>query len=443
MGGSIMAGTYLDNQGNPITAPSAQATTQTTQATTAPVYLDEQGNAITPETQAPQPQSMLSKIGQGVEQSQIGQMVAPPADAKEHIALTLGGPTALPLYRMAKGIVSSVENLYKAPGEKFEQAKQDFSNTIDDVKQGKYGQATSDAVSGVADTIPVPDVLGVGSRTRELAQGAKPGGDLATPLTKDALDAITMAVASRLGAGSEETEPSLMQKAIKGEKAVEPAATNAVSNIASKVTAKAGVEAPEAGVSAFGDSGENIIAQAKQSYAKIDAATEGKFQANQNALQANQRAFRTAESESDINSANAERAKLLTEQEQIFSDAEKAGVPKETVDAARAAYKQGSALQDTDNQVWLSRNKSASATDENGMPTSVVPRTLLPRLQNLYKAGRLQEAVGEDNAIDLLKQTKDLANQGIKAATIHKLAIGAGSAVGLGALGSIGYEITK
>lgn len=247
---------------------------------------------------------------------------------------------------------------------------------------------------------------------------------------------------------SEAAQPGLINRVIHGGKSVEPGTTAVVGGAATKAASMPAGTAPLTGVSAFGDASETVLKQGSDLYGQIDAATDGKFQANKNALKANQKAFRNAESDSDLTAANIERTRLLTEQDAIFNSAEKQGVSKATVTQARAMWTQGNALQDVDNQVWLSRNKLASATDTAGLPTQVVPRILLPRLQNMFRSGRLQEAFGnEADAASFLKQTKNLARTGATAATIHstvvKAALGAGGALGGGALIRVGYKLMR
>src|SRR5690242_6732422 len=55
----------------------------------------------------PEQPGFLSKVLEGLKQSSIGQIVAPPQNSTEaHIAL-IGGPETLMAYRSAKGLVTS------------------------------------------------------------------------------------------------------------------------------------------------------------------------------------------------------------------------------------------------------------------------------------------------------------------------------------------------
>ena len=155
---------------------------------------------------------VAANVLQGVKDSFIGQLakdaIVPPQNAAEHTVLLAGGGIqSLIAYRQAKRLVESTEGMLKAAGDKFPQAIRDFQRTIKEYKAGDYRNMASSAVStatDVAGLTPAGVMLPTG-QTRELSEGARPGGNLATPLTRQVLDAGTALIggepAAKVGGG--------------------------------------------------------------------------------------------------------------------------------------------------------------------------------------------------------------------------------------------------
>jgi hypothetical protein len=153
-----------------------------------------------------QDKTTLENFNEGVEQSApvqiLKSVVMPPESADEHIAAIAGGPGALIAYRQAKGIVNSVKTAMNASGTKFVQAVQDIKSAADQFHRGDYRNAASSAVSGAADVAGIVDPVGVGTgagNVRELSEGARPGANLTTPLTRQIIDAGTGALGAEFG----------------------------------------------------------------------------------------------------------------------------------------------------------------------------------------------------------------------------------------------------
>lgn len=154
--------------------------------------------------QAPIEHPLISKIKEGISQSMPVQMIrsaiAPPEDPTEHLIYSVGnanplssGQGMLAAYRQAKGIVDSVTNMVKAPKETYQQAKQDLIRAAKDYHNKDYRNFFSDMTSMASDAMSVqPGDAGLGERTHELSEGARPGGNLATPVTKDIADLLTI-----------------------------------------------------------------------------------------------------------------------------------------------------------------------------------------------------------------------------------------------------------
>jgi len=209
--------TGIDLSGGFVQAPSAQSMPQpTSQPTASSKSIDLSGGFVNPasdsQTQAGSRQSSDSNSQPGAfsrfvsgaldeakgavtgavqTAGQVARAVVnPPQDAHETIAYNVGGPGGLVAYRAAQKIVSSTQDMVKAKKETFEQAKTDFAKSAIDLHNGNWRQGLSDAASTGGDLLSLNPATpsGVGERVRELSEGARPGGDLATPLGKTATD---------------------------------------------------------------------------------------------------------------------------------------------------------------------------------------------------------------------------------------------------------------
>jgi hypothetical protein len=131
--------------------------------------------------------------------SPVKAVVNPPQDASEHAIAAIGGPGALVAYRTSRGIVEAAENLKKAKKEEFQQATADFGNALKEFHDRNYRAAASDATSTVGGILSLTGANpGVeAGRVRDIAQGTKEGGDVVTPIVKDAVDLGAAALAEK------------------------------------------------------------------------------------------------------------------------------------------------------------------------------------------------------------------------------------------------------
>ena len=138
--------------------------------------LDEAGNAV-------------AATGNAIKQT-IGGAIEPPQDAHETAIYATGGQVGLAAYRAANKVVESAQNLVESKKENFHQAATDFVRTAQDLHSGQWRQGLSDAGSTVGDIAALDPTTapGTGERIKEVSEGARPGGDLATPLGKTAAD---------------------------------------------------------------------------------------------------------------------------------------------------------------------------------------------------------------------------------------------------------------
>lgn len=157
-------------------------------------------------------------------------VVTPPQDHKEELALTFGGPTALQAYRAARTVVGGVESAIKAPAEKYQQAKQDFQRATQDFQNKDYRNLASDAASTATDVMGAvsPGTSMVTDRAREFSEGARPGGDLVTPIVKTGVDVGLAALTDKVGEPSTPEEPGLTKQLIQGRAVNQPGTQAAI-----------------------------------------------------------------------------------------------------------------------------------------------------------------------------------------------------------------------
>lgn len=199
------------------------------------------------------------------------------------------------------------------------------------------------------------------------------------------------------------------------------------------------------GLYAFGEAGDSVYAKSKGLYKQIDAATDNQFSATEEKLRKVNNALRGAATDEEATPYLQQREKLLAHQDDLLSQAEKQGVPKETITQAKESYKQANALYDLDHQVHMARVQGGESADAAGRATLVDPKKLLGRLQNMDQSGRLAEAFGGDEqaAHNFMWQTAQLAKQGVNAAKIKRMAGSAARRTGYIVGGALGYEIVR
>ena len=216
-----------------------------------------------------------------------------------------------------------------------------------------------------------------------------------------------------------------------------------------KVAEDAGGATTTSARKSFEQAGDAVYAKSKDLYAEIDQATGNKWSANETELKNVNDELRDT-----LGVDTAKDSKLLItkqrlemQQDQMIDNMEAAGVPRETVDAAKANYKKAQALYDVDSAIKSTTpiGKETAATMKR--PEQVDPKRLLPKLQKLYDTGRLQQALGEDGSQNLLAKVEDAdlharvaarnaKRVGAAAGYAAKSALGAGGVYGL-------YELAK
>ena len=241
--------------------------------------------------------------------------------------------------------------------------------------------------------------------TGGVTEGATGGASkLIGQANKAGQEATVAGVNTRVGARAlEAAEPTANQKGLQ----------EGLRNVAGDTTkAATGLKGrPNAGTSmrdVFSGSADRIMDKSKSMFQKIDDATNNTFQVNRNALAENKLKMRAATTDEDFDNLVIEQKRLLGEQQEIFDAAKSAGVDEKTVEQARNAYKQASALEELNKHVEMS-TKGTKPEVAKSQPNQVFsPETVNADQLNsrLNKMGdRLADAVGDKQAKDVLALT--------------------------------------
>jgi hypothetical protein len=228
---------------------------------------------------------------------------------------------------------------------------------------------------------------------------------------------------------------------------VQPVLQGNVRNVLGKVSQEAGVT-PEHASSirdVAGSVADKVKANSSALYQQLDEATGGRFQRFNDKLKNLNRAIRETVDEEEENRLLQRKAEVEASQEQALEAARQAGVDPNLISQAKLTWKQSQALFDLDHQLKMSAGGQRPAIAEPGSsPETLDPKKLFGRLNKLYDTGRLQAAVGEQNAQELLRHTDNahLQQQKItnRAALVKKGVKIAATGAGIGAAGGLGLE---
>jgi hypothetical protein len=151
-----------------------------------------------------------------------------------------------------------------------------------------------------------------------------------------------------------------------------------------------------------------VKAKASQMYKQLDQAVGGtRFQTYDEQINNVKRALRnSAGIDPDADGRLIERVNQLEDAKAAALDqAKAAGVDPKLIDQANALWTKGSALEDLSKHIQASTSglRADLAQGVNAVQESLSPAKLATRANRMYSSGRLQQAVGEDHADDLLK----------------------------------------
>lgn len=151
-----------------------------------------------------------------------------------------------------------------------------------------------------------------------------------------------------------------------------------------------------------------IKGKASGLYKQLDQAIGGtRFQTYDEQINNVKRALRnSAGIDPDADGRLIERINSLEDAKAAALDqAKAAGVDPKLIDQANAAWRQASALEDLSKHIQASTSglRGDLAQGVNAAPESLSPAKLASRANRMYNTGRLQQALGEDHADELLE----------------------------------------
>ena len=206
------------------------------------------------------------------------------------------------------------------------------------------------------------------------------------------------------GVTSAEAAAKTAQAATDAQAATQANVDQTLQNIATKHATADGISAPAAGTATrdiLTANGDALVDAGKANYKILDKFTDGQFTNAQQELKNAQLELRSKAGMTDVDTgdleANVTRAQWNVDQ--LFDNAVKNGMPKETADLARNQFKTGQATLDAANDVRMANKVGGPAGTR---ATNL--NTLENRWTARYDAGRLQQAFGEQGAKDALLQ---------------------------------------
>jgi hypothetical protein len=375
--------------------------------------------------------------------------IAPPQNGTEAIVYHATGGTGAGLvaYRAAKGLVDAVENAVKAKKpEEFEQAKRDVQQAVTDFHSGNYrnlassvGNVAGDVIAGAGG----PIASQVGKRIRSISEGARPGGDVATPLGETAADVANIGVASAVGGmGSAEAAPEAAPETAGPKEAtvarntaksgisagtpettvptgedIQPNLQQGTRDIINKTLQKNALEPVPDNVTirnAADNMSKQFTARSKGAFARVEELTNVNPTALKDVMASRADQIEAATAAGEMEKAgNLQQLQLRDEERmlQAFKQA-KAIDPNADIDQARQDWNFSLRAEE------LSSAIRGSAEGTLKSPT-LNPSKLTPRLQKLTE-GRLPELMGDDsttlaehaeNARDATQAIKDFEPQ--------------------------------
>lgn len=193
------------------------------------------------------------------------------------------------------------------------------------------------------------------------------------------------------------------------------------------------------------EASDAVEAKAKSLYQTLDQVSGGRAQRFRDALRNVNQSLGNIVGLDDDEEARlaAKKADIEAGHQKMLADLQAAGHDPNLLAKAGAAWKKQSALADLGNAIRQSTTgmRPELATVASSTPESINPKTLFTKLNRLYDSGRLQDAIGQENAANLLRhvdsafvQSQRIVDNSRWSAALKKTALGA---AGLAAAGTV------
>jgi hypothetical protein len=235
---------------------------------------------------------------------------------------------------------------------------------------------------------------------------------------------------------AETAEPSLFQKITKGKEVAQKPATAALRTGAEGVT----TVQPESLRTVLEEPIDRIEGEAKANYRQIDKASGTDFKSlNEKVSNTDNQMRQLTDTEADqalAEKLEASRTGLIDKIAKAKQQALDNGVDPGLLDKADAQFKQAQALRDVESKVFKNPNIVQGNT-AMGTPETINVDSAVKALQKLqdsrpYGGSRLEQALGKENANQLLKDIYSAQRAGASAAKIRARIITALKVAGVG-----------
>jgi hypothetical protein len=447
--------------------PLAQLGTPATPSAPAADPLAAIGTPATPPPAAAATQSSDNLTGRIVEGARqfaapianlVASAVKPPESSTEQIIHGVTGPGGLIAYRQARNLINAAKNVVEAGPEAYENAVKDYKQAHDDFVNEDYRGAASSAASLATDAAGIvdPTAASAARDARELTEGARPGANLATPLTRQILTAGgalaggAAASGEDAAAGAAET-PRALRRLIVNPFRKLTATPTAAGEAAETEAATAGVKSvlgsKGTGTMALGMDVETPYTAAKNLYRTVDKAAGTNFDSLYTQL-ANAQDRVMEELDGSVGEAKA-LADVKTQEDQIAQAKQRAaaaGVKNvdQVLAQADAKFTEAQANKEFNFKFKDAMNgdirPGAQPTVDVDKALSIAKKMTQPTIK--YPTPRLYQTTigkaGANTLLDNLLAAKKAGEKAVELRTIRNWTLGAAATAGTAA-----YELAK
>jgi hypothetical protein len=375
------------------------------------------------------------EVAKGVANAVVG-AVHPPTTPTESMIAYVGGDPSLFAYRASKAVGEAAERVAQATPGEFEQAKADFKKAVDDFHNKNYRAAATDVASGAAG---IGDIANpIAPPGRELTEATRPGGNLAGPLTRDAIIAGSAVLPEILP--KIRFNPFRNPAADMGEAAVRGGVDSAATTqgVPRASAGRAILNATDGGTTVVDEPLQSLATKEKAAYKRLDDASGFDLKAAKDQLKLDQRAAKqpgvTPENLKTIQNRIADTTDHITQAEKNLTDQ---GIDPKEGDRIHTARMAGQDF----------KAKLIQSTDDAGN-VDVDKLLAKGKMLRFSKYGdRLTQFMGKEGADAFMNDLQDAQKAGIKSVNRNviagKIAKWVGGAVVTGAAGAAGYEAVK
>lgn len=366
-----------------------------------------------------------------------------------------GGGGALAAYRMAKGLMEGAERVVKSTPGEFKQAATDYKRLVDDWHNKDYRNAISSAVSTGSHILGAQPGMGqIASEIREDSEGARPGGDLARPLTRQVLGAATAlaggealseeeAASSAASSAATKLKVNPFRQIMEGKAIAQEPAVAAVTGGVEDAAAGAGVPKPaglpsgnliEGSQSVLDEPLGSIASKEKAAYKQIDDTVGFDLKETKMQLKNDQYALK------QLGNTEADQLTRKSLAKSIVDNTERIRVAEAKLTKAGLDPKAGDVVHTTRMAGEDFKNTIVKNTASDGTVNVTKLLNDSKALRFSKRGDRLAQFMGKDAADTYMNGLEAAQKAGVHAMKLQKIAKWTGgiaaTALGLGAVGA-------